>query len=77
MKRSSLIVIENSTHRRAIIEHESAGRIGLGRRRVPRLQITGPVAEELFPSTPFDASMFCRLSTVCSIFLKPRTLLRI
>ena len=36
MERTSLVVIENSTYSRAIVEHHGAGRIGFGRRRVRR-----------------------------------------
>lgn len=37
MERSALIVIENATHRRAIVEHHGTRRIGLWRRRGCRL----------------------------------------
>ena len=36
LERASLIVIENSTYSRAIVEHHGAGRIGFGSRRVRR-----------------------------------------
>jgi hypothetical protein len=34
MKRASLVVVENATNSRAIVEHYGAGGIGLRRRRV-------------------------------------------
>ncbi len=36
MERTSLIVIENPSHRRAIVQHDGACRIGFGSRRVCR-----------------------------------------
>ena len=36
MERASLVVVENSTYSRAIVEHHGAGRIGFGRRRIRR-----------------------------------------
>ena len=78
MERPSLIVVEDPTHRRAIVEHHGAGRIRFGRRRVAAAAITVDGGFRIVCLRGRSgASALCRWSTACSIFRRPRTFFRI
>ncbi len=66
MERASLVVIENPTYSRAIVEHHGAGRIGFGRERIRRprdhrhgcFRVVFPEAFRRLGTLPFEHGLF-------------------